>query len=145
MSKHTRSDYIRNYQREWMRRRRAEFFADKVCAACGIDELLELDHVDPDVKVSHKIWSWSEERRAAEIAKCQVLCTECHKMKTFSERRSYQGAGNPASVWSDDDVRAMHEMRQKGMTYEAIGRQMGVSKSSIRNAYTRRMPLLGTR
>ena len=31
------------------------------------------------------------------------------------------------------------------MTYEAIGRQMGVSKSSIRNAYTRRMPLLETR
>lgn len=145
MSKHTRSDYIRNYQREWMRRRRAEFFADKACAACGINESLELDHVDPDMKVSHKIWSWSEERRAAEIAKCQVLCTECHKMKTFSERRSYQGAGNPASVWSDDDVWAMHEMRQKGMTYEAIGRQMGVSKSSIRNAYTRRMPLLETR
>ena len=53
-----------------------------------------------------------------------------------------RGAANPAAVWSDDDVRTIHEMRQQGMTYQAIGNVWGVSKSAIRNAYVKRLPML---
>jgi len=70
------------YQRKWMAARRASYFSDKRCSECGSDIDLELDHIDPSMKVSHRIWSWSEEKRSAELAKCQVLCVECHRKKT---------------------------------------------------------------
>jgi hypothetical protein len=76
----------REYQRLWVATRRAEFFAGKACNRCGSTDGLELDHVDPAMKVSHSIWSWSIERRAEEIAKCQVLCNGCHLKKTVNSR-----------------------------------------------------------
>lgn len=74
----------RKYHREWMARRRAEFFSGRQCVKCGSTEQLELDHIEPATKTHHAIWSWSTARREAEIAKCQVLCSGCHKAKTFS-------------------------------------------------------------
>ncbi len=61
---------------------RAEFFLDKVCVYCGSSSNLELDHIKPEDKLSHRIWGWAKERREAEQAKCQVLCIQCHKVKT---------------------------------------------------------------
>lgn len=81
----------RAYQRAWVRRRRAEYFADKCCARCGRMDHLELDHKDPSEKVSHNIWSWSRERREAELAKCQVLCEDCHQEKTDEDLRQMFG------------------------------------------------------
>lgn len=77
-----RKEYLRNYQREWMRKRRQAFFSGKVCANCGGNDRLELDHVDPSQKWRHAVWSYADERRSAEIAKCQVLCHSCHWEKT---------------------------------------------------------------
>jgi len=74
------------YQREWCAKRRASYLADKSCAICGTTQSLEVDHVDPGQKVSHRIWSWSAERRSAELAKCQILCTQHHKEKTRAQR-----------------------------------------------------------
>lgn len=74
----------REYARKWVANRRAEFFKDKTCVDCGSSENLELDHIDPLVKVSHRIWSWSAEKRAAEIAKCVVRCRSCHAAKTWN-------------------------------------------------------------
>ncbi len=74
----------RAYARQWMARRRAEYFKDKKCAKCSSIHNLELDHIDPTSKVSHKIWSWSKERREIELVKCQVLCEKCHKKKTIT-------------------------------------------------------------
>lgn len=70
------------YQRDWVARRRAEWFAGKKCAWCAAAKQLELDHVDGSKKVSHRIWSWSAQRREDELAKCQVLCRQCHVKKT---------------------------------------------------------------
>jgi len=51
-----------------------------------------VDHVDPMTKdpmaVKHNaIWAWSMKRREAELAKCQVLCVECHLSKSAQERK----------------------------------------------------------
>lgn len=69
-----------------VRRNRAAFFNGKSCVKCGSTEQLELDHIDPAQKTEHRIWTWSPERRAEELAKCQVLCHDCHQKKTSAER-----------------------------------------------------------
>jgi 5-methylcytosine-specific restriction endonuclease McrA len=75
----------REYQRLWIAKRRADFFADKYCVSCSSIERLELDHIDPSTKEHHAIWSWSKARRDIEIAKCQILCHDCHLKKTSAE------------------------------------------------------------
>jgi hypothetical protein len=74
----------REYQRQWIAKRRSDFFADKYCVTCSSRDRLELDHIDPSIKVDHRIWSWSQQRREAEITKCQVLCYDCHQQKTIT-------------------------------------------------------------
>lgn len=73
-----RKEYLRNYQRNWIAKRRAAFFLDKICLQCGTNNNLELHHRDPNEKVSHVIWSWSKERQLKEIEKCDILCHKCH-------------------------------------------------------------------
>ena len=53
--------------------------------------MLELDHIDPDTKtynVSKMVSSmhFSLDRIKVEIRKCQVLCANCHRIKTLEER-----------------------------------------------------------
>jgi hypothetical protein len=52
---------------------------------------MELDHVDPSQKVDHRIWSWSKARMDVEVAKCQVLCYDCHLAKSVTEDHSETG------------------------------------------------------
>lgn len=80
----------REYQRQWIARRKAEWFEGKSCVECGSTENLELDHIDPATKITNAIWSWSEERRNAELAKCQVLCHDCHVKKTHIDLDHFQ-------------------------------------------------------
>lgn len=78
----------REYQRNWMRKRRNDYFKDKVCEKCNSTLNLELHHLDPSIKESHKIWSWTEERGNKELEKCVVWCERCHNkhhMKIRSE------------------------------------------------------------
>lgn len=80
-------DDKRRYQREWMAKRRQDWIDEHgPCVKCGSDVDMEVDHIDPDLKLSHKVWSWSKERREAELAKCQVLCGNHHKEKTSQYR-----------------------------------------------------------
>jgi hypothetical protein len=73
----------REYSRTWVAARRAAWFKDKVCIKCGATEFLELHHLDPSTKISSSIWSWASERRDTEIAKCEVLCYDCHIKETI--------------------------------------------------------------
>jgi hypothetical protein len=73
-------------QLAWMKRRRQEWLdANGPCAQCGSSHRLEVDHIDPETKVTHTVWSWAKPRRDAELAKCQVLCHACHAEKTRAE------------------------------------------------------------
>ena len=73
----------RQYQREWTATRKAEWLrTNGPCVDCGSWSDLEVDHVNPAEKVTHHVWSWSEGRRSAELAKCVVRCHPCHAIKT---------------------------------------------------------------
>lgn len=61
------------------------------CVVCGSWDNLEVDHINPDSKESHNVWSWSEERRTAELSKCQVLCKTHHQEKTALENSVRMG------------------------------------------------------
>lgn len=74
----------RAYQRRWYAERRAAWIAAQggACGRCGRTCQLEVDHIDPTRKLSHRVWSWSDARRTAELANCQVLCRYCHDLKS---------------------------------------------------------------
>jgi len=76
-------DRQKEYQNTWMQKRRIKWLEENgPCKKCGSWNDLQVDHVDPDKKVTHRVWSWSKERRDKELAKCQSLCCKCHKQKT---------------------------------------------------------------
>ena len=68
----------RVYAREWRRRRRMAYFQGKHCIKCGSTERLEIHHLEPSQKESNAVWSWCQERRERELAKCVVWCHKCH-------------------------------------------------------------------
>lgn len=79
-------DKQREYQRQWVANRKAEFFKDKTCARCSSVNKLELDHIEPELKVSHRVWTWTKVKRLEELNKCQILCESCHMDKTLEQR-----------------------------------------------------------
>lgn len=84
-----RKEYIRKWQRECLKRRRQAWLRENgPCVKCGSTERLEVDHINPAEKKTHAVWSWKQERRMAELKKCQVLCYKCHKKKSGDEMRA---------------------------------------------------------
>ena len=91
---YTNKEQQRRFQREWCAKRRKNWFRNKSCANCNGKTKLEVDHIDPSKKISHNVWSWSLVRRQKELAKCQVLCTDCHQKKTIKYREPPHGTRN---------------------------------------------------
>ena len=79
----------REYQRNWMRRRRAKYLDGKSCKWCFSTEKPNIHHLDSSTKVSHAIWSWKEERILEELSKCIFLCEKCHVDYHAEEWRSH--------------------------------------------------------
>jgi hypothetical protein len=125
----------RQYQRAWMAKRRAEFMAGKACVFCGSTERLELDHIDRHQKTHHRIWSWTKERREAEIAKCRVLCRPCHIERTKEQVRDVRRA-NPVttSKLTPDDVREIRLLRAAGATFYQLATKYGVAHTTVLRA-----------
>lgn len=81
-----RKAYMHRWYRRVVRKRRLEWLrANGPCVDCGSWSRLRVDHEDPASKVSHRIWTWSKDRREAELAKCRVRCHLCHAAKTRRE------------------------------------------------------------
>lgn len=64
--------------RKMNERRKAWLAANGPCVKCQSAVRLEVHHIDLAEKISHRVWSWSEPRRTAELVKCEVLCRRCH-------------------------------------------------------------------
>lgn len=79
-------DKQREFQRFWIEKvRHLWFLANGPCKGCGSWDDLELDHIDPAEKTTHRVWSLRPEKRQAELTKCQALCHACHKAKTIAQ------------------------------------------------------------
>ena len=52
--------------------------------------VMDFDHRDPDDKealISHLVNALSLRRLVAEMAKCDVVCSNCHRIRTYGEGR----------------------------------------------------------
>jgi len=78
---------VRNAREKWRKetRRNAWLNENGPCVYCGGCDTLEVDHINPETKVSHRIWLWGDKRREDELSKCQVLCRKCHLEKSRKE------------------------------------------------------------
>jgi hypothetical protein len=93
---YVRTDQTREKNREHARRRTAEARAllaklrDQPCADCGGRFpacCMEFDHIDPAGKMftlPNLIGGGITKRFLDEIAKCQVLCANCHRIRTHA-------------------------------------------------------------
>lgn len=118
----------REYQRNWMRKRRQTWLdANGPCVDCGSDVNLEVDHVDRSTKVDHKVWSWSQARRDVELAKCLVRCARCHEAKTTANRDRVSAA--VITIEQADIIRARYA--EGGITQAELGRRYGIGASAV--------------
>lgn len=123
----------REYQLQWMLKRRRKWIEENgPCSRCGSMIDLEVDHIDATQKVSHRVWSWSEERCNEELAKCQVLCKSCHDIKTVEAGELAVGSNHGRSKMTEEMV---HSAREKynagGFTIQDLATQYGVHKSTM--------------
>ncbi len=77
----------RHMLRQWMR----EYKSGLVCARCGQDHpaTLHFHHLDPankEYSISQMLSRhWGLDKIKAEIAKCIVLCANCHSIEHWSD------------------------------------------------------------
>jgi hypothetical protein len=85
--------YMREYMKKWIASRRIKAIQQLggKCVQCGSTERLEFDHIirgsqDPKSRGGQGVmWTFSEKRLQAELAKCQLLCHDCHWKKTLED------------------------------------------------------------
>ena len=129
----------RRFQREWIAARRREWIEEHgPCIDCGTWNDLQVDHADASTKVTHRVWSWSKERRAAELAKCVVRCAPCHLAKTRANGEGFggrQGSSHHRAILTEDDVRFIRSSDQTGY---ALAKLFGINSGAITNIRKRR-------
>lgn len=82
--------YMTEYQKTRYKRRRDEAISSLggCCVRCSSTENLELDHIVASTKeydIGKILGGGSEAKVQAELAKCQVLCHDCHVQKSHEE------------------------------------------------------------
>lgn len=70
------------------------------CVLCGSIEKLEFDHKDKNKKNFNltQYWYLGEKKFRKEFKKCQLLCKNCHLLKTLKERGLRLAKGNHGTV-----------------------------------------------
>lgn len=70
-----------------------QYFLEHPCTDCGMTDVrtLEFDHLhSKEVNISEVLQSWSWKRILQEIAKCDVVCANCHGIRTHSRANTYR-------------------------------------------------------
>jgi hypothetical protein len=121
------------YQRKWVAKRRSEWLLQHgPCIQCGSWHKLQVDHIDPSTKVSHSIWSWTKKRREEELAKCQVLCCDCHSKKTALENSRVRGEFVSSSKLTNEQANEVRMLYNSGAySLNEIGIMFGIHKTNV--------------
>ena len=93
------------YSKERIKRNRARFFKYKKtlqCRYCGLDDhrVLEFHHVEEkDKEVGRMVntgYSWKTITK--EIKKCIPLCSNCHRIEHWENKKANQKASNSETI-----------------------------------------------
>lgn len=83
------------------------------CQHCGATENLHFDHIDPTTKLNaignlaiRKGFSYCLE----EAKKCQLLCKECHQVKSISQGDYTTNAKHHVITWNDGRVETVYSL-----------------------------------
>lgn len=86
----TNPEERRAYWRENSRRlskRIQDYKESKPCMDCGVNYpyyVMDLDHViGTKVAGVSRMKTWSDRRLQEELAKCELVCSNCHRIRTF--------------------------------------------------------------
>jgi hypothetical protein len=127
-------DQKRQCQRRWVAQRRALWLEENgPCVLCGSSSDLQVDHVDPETKVNHSVWSWSKLRRDQELSKCRVLCEPCHRQKSAGEVA--RGEANGQSKLTT--LQVLEILRSTEKT-SVLARKYGVCRDTVWRVRTSR-------
>lgn len=129
-----RKEYIKKYQREWIAKRRQEWFNSAgPCVQCGTMENRQLDHIDPKTKIHHAIWSWAKERRDKELTKCQVLCKNCHLEKSKKDISNLlTGTSLPSQqVITKEQLITVLELIKNGFSERKACKEVGINRGTF--------------
>lgn len=86
----------RKWHAQWFARNKATLLArlGSRCMHCGETDprVLHFDHIDPNTKAGHvttlaNAYGVDSERVRAEVDKCQLLCGNCHRLRTLGVDR----------------------------------------------------------
>lgn len=87
-----------------------EFKQKKKCSICGYNQFggsLDFHHRDPSMKkrrITAAMWKAGTKKILEEIAKCDLLCKNCHYEKHFEERRNHVRKRTKTTTLSGDSV-----------------------------------------
>lgn len=119
----------RDYQRRWVADRKAAWLTENgPCIDCGARKGLQVDHAEAATKVTHRVWSWSKERRDAELAKCVVRCESCHRSKTRATGECVHGEQHGLAKLTEADVLMI---RKSTLSLRKLAVQLGVDYTLV--------------
>ena len=111
---------LRDRNRELVRKAKA-----RPCVDCGgrfPPYCMDFDHVpgrgDPKVaNIGSSIAKWASDPESlkAEIAKCDVICANCHRKRTFSAKRKAEVKANKEAKWGATKVAAKAKSKRKAL------------------------------
>lgn len=80
----------RNAQQRQILKSIIEEAKSRPCTDCGVQYppwIMDFDHIDGAIKTDNIAdmgrWAMSEETLLREIAKCEVVCANCHRQRTY--------------------------------------------------------------
>ena len=148
---------MREYQRISGRIRRkktqdvlSQIKLDSGCVDCGYNNhpvALDFDHIDPSTKkfcISKGLSSRKLETVLKEVAKCEIRCANCHRIKSYQDRygghepdmtlppkRLAYGEDSGGAVLAEKQVVEILRRLSKGERQNALAKEYGVNNSTI--------------
>lgn len=126
------------------RRRKAIDQLGGECVHCDSTVDLEFDHIDPSTKsfaIGGRLAGVSEAKLQQELAKCQLLCDDCHISKTRENKEfaptRYGEACNLAVLTEREvlDIRAKYKPRV--YTMKMLSAEYGVTPDNVKQILAR--------
>lgn len=123
----------REYQKRWMAERRQAYLKGKYCVRCGSIDNLHVHHKDRALKVHHCVWSWSEERRSAELSKCEILCRDCHIQHHREDGafKTFLGRTPTNAKLTSDKVIEILELKKINLSNRKIGIILNIPRQTV--------------